>query len=413
MAALLTLGLSLACVALLAPWALRLASHLWRVARQVVLTLGIPGPASVPLLGTLPTFLRFWEDMEGTLLDLMHEYGPTVRFRLADRVAVLVMHPEDVQAVCTHPALVHKADNLIRFLRPFVGDGLLLLNGKEHRQHRKAISPSLHFDILRDFVAVFDKNSRTLAQRLEAHADAGHVFDVHLEFGRLTSTTLQETVLSVGVDQGYDKAGRVFHEVGDIAMWRGMRPWWQNDAVFRLLCPRHEQHKRAKDDMDAIVSRVLAVKGAELAAGAPAPPRRRMAFLDHVLRSPDAKAMSEPELRAELKTLLFAGSATSMDFLSYLSVVLTILPDVQARLQQEVDAVFGPPGAAGASRPLLPEDLPHLDYTERVVKEALRLAPPVPMLFRQASHDVTLPRGAFIPSGTVVILVAAGTHRMA
>ncbi|KAK3928747.1 Cytochrome P450 4V2 [Frankliniella fusca] len=439
MAALTTLALLAGCLALLllAPWARRLVRHLLRVGRQVYLTLDVPGPACLPLLGTLPAFLRFWEDMEGTLLDLVAEYGPTVRFRMVDRVALLVMHPDDVQAVitylflfsctafgytapgcarqavCTHPALVNKADQLVRSLRPFTGDGLLLLNGREHRAHRKAISPSLHFDILRDFVAVFDKNSRALAERLGKHADDGRVFDVHREFGKLTSTTLQETVLSLSEDQGEGKAGDVFNVVGDLALYRGMRPWWQNDTVFRLLSPHYEQHKRAEEDMDTLVLRVLAARRAQVSrGGAPAPPRRRMAFLDHVLRSEEAHAMSEAELRAELKTLLFAGSATSMDFLSYLTVVLTILPDVQARLQQEVDGVFGAPGSPGADRPLLPEDLVHLDFLERVVKEALRLAPPVPMLFRQASSDVTLPRGVFVPEGTVVILVPAGTHRM-
>ncbi|KAE8749447.1 Cytochrome P450 CYP4 [Frankliniella occidentalis] len=383
------------------------------VARVVYLTRGVPSPPSLPLVGCVPTLFALFRDPRAALTDLIDKYGKTVRLHLVNRVLIVAMDPDDVQAVCTHPALASKPELYADLLGPHMGVGLVNINGPTHRRHRKAITPSLHFDILSDFVPIFVRNSEILVARLAERAD-GDSFDIQAEFGRLTSTTFIQTVLSsreaTAADIGKDSA--VLYEASHLMMWRAMRPWWYHDTVFKLFSDQAEPFFRTSETMNRMVSRVLTDKTAEVARGEAPPPRRRMSFLDHVLRSKEGGLLSSDELREELKTFLFVGASTSMDYLSLMAYILSYFPDVQRKVQEELDGVFGRPGTAGADRPLVADDLPHLEYTERVLREVLRYAPPIPIIFRVASEDMTLPTGTFVPEGCFVGVVPAGTHRL-
>ena len=101
-----------------------------------------------------------------------------------------------------------------------------------------------------------------------------------------------------------------------------------------MLSSRHKAFKQTAAALNAMVQRILQQKVREVSEGVPPPPRRRMAFLDHVLRSAESANMSPEELVDELKTFLFAGSTTSMDFMSFVALVLAMYPDVQSKVHE-------------------------------------------------------------------------------
>ena len=71
-------------------------------------------------------------------------------------------------------------------------------------------------------------------------------------------------------------------------------------------------------------------------------------------------------------------------------------PDVQAKVQAELDQVCG-------SRDATCEDKPMLDYTEATLLELMRLRPVLPMaLVHTAAKDTTL-NGYFVPKGTFLL----------
>ena len=57
-------------------------------------------------------------------------------------------------------------------------------------------------------------------------------------------------------------------------------------------------------------------------------------------------------------------------------------PEVQKKLHEEMDEVF-----CESNRPATTEDLTKLKYLECVIKESLRLCPPVPMVGRTVEED--------------------------
>lgn len=60
----------------------------------------------------------------------------------------------------------------------WLGDGLLVSSGKKWFKRRKVLTPAFHFNILEQFVEVFDRNSNILVESL-AKQKAGAPVDVY------------------------------------------------------------------------------------------------------------------------------------------------------------------------------------------------------------------------------------------
>src|SRR5262249_30570721 len=105
--------------------------------------------------------------------------------------------------------------------------------------------------------------------------------------------------------------------------------------------------------------------------------------------------LTDEQARDQSMTLLIAGHDTTAAGLTWLFYCLARQPQTAALVHRELDAVLGGREPAAG-------DLPKLRYTERVVKETLRLYPPAVAVFtRQALEDVevagnTLPRNSLV-----------------
>ena len=77
--------------------------------------------------------------------------------------------------------------------------------------------------------------------------------------------------------------------------------------------------------------------------------------------------------------------------------------DVEARWHAELDEVLGERAATA-------EDLGALVYTRRLIKESMRLYPPIPGFFREVTSDYAVD-GTTIPAGHVIVMSQWVTHR--
>ncbi|CAH2075150.1 unnamed protein product, partial [Iphiclides podalirius] len=130
-------------------------------------------------------------------------------------------------------------------------------------------------------------------------------------------------------------------------------------------------------------------------------------FLDHLIRlSGGEKGYNNIELREEVLTLTIAGTDTSAVAIGYTLKLLGMYPKIQEKVVQEMQEVFG-----DSDRPLVKDDLLKLKYLERVVKESLRLFPPVPFIIRKVLQDIILPSGIVLPAGSGIVVSIWGIHR--
>lgn len=63
-----------------------------------------------------------------------------------------------------------------------------------------------------------------------------------------------------------------------------------------------------------------------------------------------------------------------------------------------------------ADSPVTPDDIARLVYLDMIVKETLRLSPPIPLIGRECTADVRLPSGT-IPKGALIVFNIEKIHR--
>ncbi|EKM83173.1 hypothetical protein AGABI1DRAFT_118526 [Agaricus bisporus var. burnettii JB137-S8] len=100
---------------------------------------------------------------------------------------------------------------------------------------------------------------------------------------------------------------------------------------------------------------------------------------------PESQRMSDADVLAQVPTFLVAGHETTSNSTTWALYALSLRPDVQSKLREELFTVH-------TDNPSMDElnDLPYLDA---VVRETLRVHAPVPSTMRVATEDDVVPLG--------------------
>uniref|UniRef100_A0A8D0B7A5 Cytochrome P450 family 4 subfamily F member 22 n=1 Tax=Salvator merianae TaxID=96440 RepID=A0A8D0B7A5_SALMN len=83
---------------------------------------------------------------------------------------VSLVHPDHIKPVATAPAAIAPKDKLFYgFLKPWLGDGLLLSGGQKWAQHRRILTPAFHFDILKPYMKIFNESTNIMHDEEGCH----------------------------------------------------------------------------------------------------------------------------------------------------------------------------------------------------------------------------------------------------
>jgi cytochrome P450 len=113
--------------------------------------------------------------------------------------------------------------------------------------------------------------------------------------------------------------------------------------------------------------------------------------------------MTDRQLRDEVMAFLVAGHETTALALTRTFSLMSQHPEVERKLRRELDTTL-------QGRAPRPEDLPRLAYTEKVIKEAMRLYPPAWGLGRTAIKPCEV-GGYEVPEGASVVMSQWVMHR--
>jgi cytochrome P450 len=344
-----------------------------------------PGPAGHPLLGNLREFAG---DTLGFATRLAHEYGDVARFRIVRRTAYLLSAPEAVERV-----LVENHRNYVkhtffwRKVNAIFGRGLLTNEGDDWLRQRRLVQPAFHHERIAEYGRIMTKYT---LDRLDGWRH-GETRDVRGEMTSITFRIVAKTLFDAEVaDDAAEIAAAFDTGIEEIAR-RIRRPVLIPD---RIPTPGNLRYRRAVDRMDRLVYRIVE----EHRDG-----RDRGDLLSALMevRDQEGRPMSEEQLRDETITMLLAGHETTALALTWTWYLLSQHPGVAARLEEEVDALEGPPTVG---------DLPELPFTERVVSEALRIYPPAYSFGREALEDDEI-LGWPVPAGTTLFVFPWVLHR--
>jgi len=155
--------------------------------------------------------------------------------------------------------------------------------------------------------------------------------------------------------------------------------------------------KRAVRELDEIVDRIIRQRRA---SGEDTGDLLSMLM---AARDEDGSGMTDRQLRDEILTFLLAGHETTAVSLSWTWYLLSQHPDVEQKLHQELRQVLD------GRTPQL-EDLSRLPYTDKVVKESMRLYPPAWSLARTVAKEIEI-AGYRLPVGANVVMSPWILHR--
>jgi cytochrome P450 len=232
-----------------------------------------------------------------------------------------------------------------------------------------------------------------------ARAGARAATDVHHDMMALTFRIVGRTLFSTELGGDSDRIGPAFEEVLRFAEDYSM-------SLVRIPAswplPANRRFARALGELDALVERIVRVRRAQLARGEPAGQDVLAALL--AARDDEGRPMEPQQLRDEVLTLVGAGHETTANALAFTLYLLSLHPEWERRVLDELGSVLG-------DRSPSPEDLARLPLLERVIEESMRLLPPVWGFERQAlEDDVVL--GHRIRRGHIVGVSTWTLHRM-
>lgn len=186
---------------------------------------------------------------------------------------------------------------------------------------------------------------------------------------------------------------------------------------FRWLFPftaLYREQKRAIKVLHAFTDKIirqrrelLLVRRSEnKPATAEAEEDLKLNFLDILLQATsEGKPLTNADIREEVDTFMFEGHDTTTSGIAFTLYHLSKNPRVQDKVFQEVTDLL----ESTKNSHLSHQSLQDLKYLELVIKESLRMTPPVPLYARCLEEDTVL-NGVTVPAGTNVTVPVFAMH---
>ena len=282
-----------------------------------------------------------------------------------------------------------------RVLKPVVGDGLLTAQGDSWRWQRKLASPLFRHSELLSYVPSMVEATEERVARFRAPRPEP-ILDIEEAMTETTFSVIARTILA-GIDEREgDAIKRAARSYLDPITWEV--------AASLLMLPEETWHpgkarmRRAAAEIRAIVWRLLDQRRAAGSRGDDLVARMLAA------RDPDTgEPISDDRIVDNLATFLLAGHETTAKALTWTLYLLARAPDWQDRIRQEVQSALG-------SNRIGPDTVGKLPITSRVLKESMRLYPPVPVMTRVNSGDAVI-GGQHLSKPTLIVIPIYAVHR--
>lgn len=282
-----------------------------------------------------------------------------------------------------------------RVLRPVVGEGLLTADGDHWRWQRRMASPLFRpADVLGYVPTMVAAADEQIARWREA--GPSHTAPIEIDMAETTFAVIARTVLA-GIDE---TEGSEIKRTG----YAYLKPIMWSVAAALMLLPEQLWHpgkgrmKKAAAEGREVVQRLLDKRRAQGSEGDDLVARMLAA------RHPDTgAAMTDEQVIDNLATFLLAGHETTAKALTWTLYLMARAPEWQERVRAEVAEVTG-------GGPVAAEHIARLAVTQRVLKELMRLYPPVPAMTRVNREPVEL-GGLKLPQPALIVLPVYVIHR--
>jgi cytochrome P450 len=357
---------------------------------------------NVPLLREIWGLPRFFRHYAQDSFELRGQLGDVFCRRLGDP-SVYLCHPDLVRHVLRTNARNYVKGPDYQWLRPLIGDGILVSEGELWTRQRRLLAAEFREREVARFLPLFHAELDRLGQRWQPSIARGQPIDVGTGLQEYALRVLGGALFQSDFERVATNIAESIHTMLSQAALQmismGLLPSWLptpgnrraraaerqlNDVVYHLITEGHGSHSQggcpiAVSGVD-IVSRMLVARDPETNAG-----------------------MTEQQLIDEVKTMIFAGHETTGLAMAWTIYLLARHPEVRARVVAEVDAVCD-------RQRVRIDQIDQLVYLRQVLLESMRIHPPVPGVSRTALADDAF-EGIVVRAGESVTIQCFTVHR--
>jgi cytochrome P450 len=255
--------------------------------------------------------------------------------------------------------------------------GVLIADGEEHDRYRELMEIPLHPSRLPDYTQMMVAQT----DRVSSTWKDGDTVDMLVESRKIALLIIMQTLFSR--DAGEDLP-HIWTPILKAIQYISPGPWiiWR-----RIPRPGYRKHRQAMDDY---LYHIIAERRRQLTMdhGQLSIVHRPHDLLQHLIEAD----LSDDVIRDQMLTMLIAGHDTSTALLAWIFALLGQHPHIHARLLEQMDAQ---------------EKSALLD---QVIKESLRLYPPIHIGNRRVARDMEFTDGS-IPAGERMFYSIYLTHR--
>jgi len=337
-----------------------------------------PGRFGLPFIGETISFLR-----DSNFADKRHkQYGPIFKTHLLGCPTVMMQGAE------ANRFLLTTENQYFTISWPYSTKVLLgsaslaVQTGDEHIKRRKLLAQAFQPRAIEGYVTQMESITRRYLNKWESLGTLtwypqlrNYTFDVACK-------------LLIGTDSGSDSHfGELFEQWCNGLFTIGLRlPWTKFSRALRC-----------RSQLLAKIEEIVQQRQQQPDSGEDA--------LGILLQARDEEGnrLSLQELKDQVLLLLFAGHETLTSALASMCLLLAQHPEVVATIRAEQQQL-------ASEEPLTLEKLKHMTYLEQVLKEVLRLIPPVGGGFREVIQEFEF-NGYTIPQGWSALYQIGRTHQ--
>ena len=325
----------------------------------------------------LSYYISFFRDSIGCMREAYRKNGElTILGHLLSneehrRLNVLISGPEYTRQVLgdpeffrtmgqTLPGPENSAQRRLRF-------GLTRMQGAQHKQQRKLVMPPFHKKAVEGYHQIMVKTADDILKQWQP----GTVRNLYREM-RTIALRLASTVLFGSEPHEASRIGSMIEKWlhGNFTARVGLFPFDLPGTPYRRILRHAEKLERLILSM--IDQRRKSPEG-----------RTDVLSILTQARDDENHGMTDTELVGQATILFGASYETTASTLTWTLFLLAQHPKVLHELMDELDSVLG-----GA--PPRNDQLPQLALLERVIKESMRVLPPVPWNVRTTMTDVKM-----------------------
>ncbi|XP_028611834.1 cytochrome P450 3A11 [Grammomys surdaster] len=367
---------------------------------------GIPGPTPLPFLGTL---LNYYKGLWKFDMECSQKYGR--RWGLYDGRAPLfaVTDPETIKNV-----LVKECFSVFTNRRDFgpvgiMGKAISISKDEEWKRYRALLSPTFTSGKLKEMFPVIEQYGDILTKYLRREAEKGKPVSVKEVLGGYSMDVITSTSFGVNVDSLNNPKDPFVEKAKKLLRFDFFDPLFLSVVLFPFLTPIYEMLNISmfpKDSVAFFKKFVDRMKENRMDSKQ----KHRVDFLQLMMNAHNNskdkeshQALSDTEITAQSIIFIFAGYETTSSTLSFVLYSLATHPDIQKKLQEEIDRAL--PNKATPTYDIVME----MEYLDMVLNETLRVYPIANRLERVCKKDVEID-GVFMPKGSTVMIPSYALH---